>query len=122
MGIGLGINRRYNYDKIAEYLKQCKNVKQTAEKFNCNKSTVSEIGKLYNISIPNNGTQIMHNKYGITINQYDKNNNYIRSFNSIRDAGKWCEQQGAGLGAASNINKCLKGKMKTAYGYLWKQN
>lgn len=121
-GDGQGVNRKYNYNEIALFLQQNKNVKITAKKFNCSNSTVSEIGRLYNIKIPNNGNQTMHNKYGITISQYDKNNNYIQSFSSIRDAGQWCEQQGAGKGAASNINKCLKGKMKTAYGYLWKQN
>lgn len=120
-GDGKGINKKYNYEEIADYLLHNRNITETANYFNCSKSTISEIGHLFNIQIPNNGNKAMHKKFGIHIAQYDKNNNYIQSFESIQDAGKWCENNGAGKGANSNIAKCIKGKVKTAYGYLWKQ-
>ena len=62
------------------------------------------------------GNLAMKEKYGISINQYDKNTfQYIQTFSTIRDAGKWCEEHNFGSGAASNICKCLKGKIKSAY-------
>lgn len=121
-GEDASINRKYNYDEIAKSLQDNKNIKETALLHNCNKSTVSEIGRLYNIKIENNGNKAMKEKYGIKISQYDKQGNFIQNFESVRDAGKWCEENGTGEGAASNISKCIKGKIKTAYGYLWKQN
>ena len=43
--------------------------------------------------------------------QYDLNGNFIRKWPSAADVGKE---------ARSNINHCLKGRQKTAYGYIWK--
>ena len=48
------------------------------------------------------------------INMYDIENNYIKTFNSIKEA---CEHTGA---QAGNITKCLKGERNTCAGYLWK--
>lgn len=50
----------------------------------------------------------------IKINQLDKNNNFIRTFNSIKEASLVVN------GESTNIVKCLKGKIKSAYGYIWK--
>lgn len=70
----------------------------------------------FGITNPIPGNLAMKEKYGISINQYDKNTlQYIQTFSTIRDAGKWCEEHNFGSGAASNICKCLKGKIKTAY-------
>jgi hypothetical protein len=50
----------------------------------------------------------------IRIMQFDLNNNYIKSFNSIKEASVEV------YGLSTNIVKCLKGSIKTAYGYKWK--
>ena len=50
----------------------------------------------------------------IKIDQYDKNNNYIKTYLSIKEASI------AVNGVSTNIVKCLKGKIPTAYGYKWK--
>lgn len=50
-----------------------------------------------------------------TVLQYDKNNNYIRSFNSSEEAAR-----SLGKTSGSNIRSCCRGKLKTAYGYKWK--
>lgn len=50
----------------------------------------------------------------IKIDQFDKNNNYIRTWDSIRECSRELNIDDA------NITSCLKGKRKTAGGYLWR--
>lgn len=48
------------------------------------------------------------------IGQYDLNNNYIRSWNSISDASREYNID------PTNIKNACKGKYKTSCGYIWK--
>lgn len=50
---------------------------------------------------------------GKPIKQYDKQGNYIKTFPSIKAASA---EVG---GESTNIVKCAKGEIKTAYGYKW---
>ena len=53
-------------------------------------------------------------KRKIKINQYTKDNKFIKTWDSARDVQnklKFCE---------SNINKCCNMKIPTAYGYIWR--
>ncbi len=54
--------------------------------------------------------------YGIA--QYDFNNNLLKVFYTCKEAleflGKNSQQSG-------NIGRCIRGKRKSAYGYVWKQ-
>lgn len=43
--------------------------------------------------------------------QFDLDGNFIREWNCATDVGKE---------ASRNISSCLRGKTKTAYGYVWK--
>ena len=47
------------------------------------------------------------------IQQYDKNGNYIKTFSSVKQASIEIG------GESTNIVKCAKGKIKSAYGYKW---
>lgn len=49
------------------------------------------------------------------INQYDKYNNYMNTFNSIREAALYVNGK-----QTSAISNCLNGRAKTACGYIWK--
>ena len=49
------------------------------------------------------------------VNQYDLNDNYIKTFNSAREAGK-----AVGAKSYSKISECCNGKIKTAYKYKWR--
>ena len=49
----------------------------------------------------------------IKIEQYSLNGDYIKDFNSIKEASVEVN------GLSTNIVKCLKGKIKSAYGYKW---
>lgn len=51
----------------------------------------------------------------IKVNQYDKNGNFIRQWNSINEF--YTENNIAKTGS---VYMCCKGKQKTAYGYIWK--
>ena len=48
------------------------------------------------------------------ISQYDLSGNFLKCFNSIKDAALSVN------GLSTNIVKCAKGKTKSAYGYMWK--
>lgn len=50
------------------------------------------------------------------VNQYTKNEEYIRTWESIAEA---IRKLGLRKGT-SKISECCKGKIKTAYGYIWK--
>ena len=47
------------------------------------------------------------------IKQYDKNGNYLKTFSSIKEASAEVK------GESTNIVKCAKGKIKSAYGFKW---
>ncbi|MFV0418884.1 MAG: NUMOD1 domain-containing DNA-binding protein [Dysgonomonas sp.] len=49
------------------------------------------------------------------IKQYDSNGNYLNTYTSLLDAAK-----GAGIKQPSCISKVLNGKLRSAGGYLWK--
>jgi hypothetical protein len=49
--------------------------------------------------------------------QYDLEGNYIREFGSITEA---CYITFNDISKNPNITKCCKGKIKTAYGFIWK--
>ena len=50
------------------------------------------------------------------VNQYTKNGEYIRTWESIAEA---IRKLGLRKGT-SKITECCKGKIKTTYGYIWK--
>jgi hypothetical protein len=53
-----------------------------------------------------------------SIDQFDKQGNFIKSYNFIREA---CYQFGTSIEKIeSNIGACCRGKQKTAYNYVWK--
>ena len=49
------------------------------------------------------------------IQMLDKNNNILKTFNSLKEAAQFLNKK-----SHSNISKCLHGKIKSAYEYKWK--
>ena len=47
------------------------------------------------------------------VNQYDLQGNFIKTWNSIKQAKE-------NLGISAHISDCCEGKRKTAGGYIWK--
>lgn len=71
--------------------------------------------------------EIMRNaSSGFEIEQYDKDNNYIQSFDSMRAGARWiCENgysQSTPSGVSFKISEACNGKRKTAYGYIWRKS
>lgn len=61
----------------------------------------------------NNISPIQINDRRVKIDQYDLDGNYIQTFESINSIKRK-------LGySASNIRKCIKGEIRTAYGFIW---
>ena len=52
------------------------------------------------------------------IQMLDKNNNILKTFNSLKEAAQFLNKNKTT--AYSNISKCLHGKIKSAYRYKWK--
>lgn len=48
------------------------------------------------------------------VNKYDLNMNYLNTFNSVTEAANDVN------GSTGNISLCCMGKLKTAYGYIWR--
>ena len=53
-------------------------------------------------------------KGGKLVDQYDMDGNFIKSFDSIAEAGKFINRH------PSQISRCCNGKAKTCYGCIWK--
>lgn len=77
--------------------------------------------KVENLEWCNNQYNVIHAyKNGLakshpkSIKQYDLKGNYIQTFESIVKASKEVN------GNTSNINKCVKGHINSAYGYKWR--
>ena len=54
-------------------------------------------------------------KLGKRIQMIDKNNNTLKTFNSLTEAAQFLNKKSVG-----NISGCLNGYIKSAYGYKWK--
>ena len=111
----------YDYDLIAELIKQNKTYIEISQIVGCCKEVVSFVAKKYNIEhIPRNA--FVENSKQVA--QYDKKGNYIQSFPSYAAAAQWLEDNGYVSGhlngVRSHIGDVCKGKRKTAYKFVWK--
>ena len=62
----------------------------------------------------------------VQIDQYDKENNYIQSFSSIREGARWICENGQSSSTPSSvstkISEVCNNKRKTAFGYIWRKS
>lgn len=119
-----GDGKKYlDYNLICETYNQTKNLKKTAELCNCCTDSVRNILSQYKIEIMPS-TEINKQELSKMINQYDLNNNYIKTFSSYSEAARWLVDnnyaKGDIRGILSHIRDCAKGKRKTAYKFVWK--
>lgn len=113
----------YNYSLIAERLKEHPYPKEIAKEFGCCVDTICTIAKNFNIKINHRGQELNVNSKK-AIKQFDKDNNYIQTFSSTVEAGKWIYENNKcsslNSGVRSHISDCANGKRKSAYGYVWR--
>lgn len=109
----------YDFNLIKDLLLQGRSTKQIIEEIGCCKDTVHKIAKMYNIQISN---VIPKNK----VDQYEITGEYIQSFDSYAEAARWLYENNKiptlNSGVRSHISEACKGKRKTAYKYIWKDD
>ena len=111
----------YDYDLIAELLLQNKTYTEISQIIGCCVDVVSFVAKKYNIEHNPHNTFVENSKQ---VAQYDKKGNYIQSFPSYAAAAQWLEDNGYVSGhlngVRSHIGDVCKGKRKSAYKFIWK--
>lgn len=96
-------------------------IKEIAKKYNCDEHTVINGLRCCGINSRNNSINIR--KHAII--QKDNQGNIINYFDSQNDAARYLIQQGhkgSRSSICTNIGRVLKGKRKTAEGYIWEYN
>lgn len=79
------------------------------------KKKLSELAHKYYEENREKHNKLMSDKLGKQINQYDLNGNYVKSYMSIREAVRQTEIP------KTTLQYCVKGKLKTAGGFIWKR-
>ena len=120
-----GDSKRYltfTEQEIIDEYNKCKNANFISKKFSCDLKTVLNILHSNNIHIQNSICEIMTEKYGTSITQFDLESNEINNFPSLKNAEKWLIDNDITNSeyAHTKILLCCQGKRKTAYGYVWK--
>lgn len=129
---GEGAPTIYNHDAILKCLSEYKyNCKEIAQQFNCSLSVVYNIAHTNHIDLEichhkNIYEKLKNNKNSKSINQYDKNYNFLQTFPSIAEAARWLfENQKCttlNKGIKSHIRAVCNHQRDSAYGYIWKFN
>lgn len=110
----------YDYDLIVTTYKELGFINKTAEKLGFDKHTVSNALNAKNIPYlrGNEGARVATSK---VVNQYDLQNNFLKSFSSAKAAAESLGKiTTTSNGATSHITDVCRGKRKTAYGYIWR--
>ena len=107
-----GDGRKYlDYDLIIATYNKVKNQNEVARILKISPDSVHDVLKNSNIEILKKPP--VNNKI---VYQYDLNENFIRSFISIREAARYLGD----IKYQAHISQAINGKRKTAYGYIWK--
>lgn len=102
-----------DYDEIIRKYLTTHNASEVARVFNCSVDSVYKILRTNDIHIYS-GAEITKEKTSKKIAQYDKKGNFIKIYNSTKDAER------AMGNTQHHIAQVAIGKRKTAYGYIWK--
>ena len=115
----------YDYDLIADMIKEKQSAKEIMEKIGCCRDLIRDIAKKLDLEVfvPETKLQIEMKNSSKKIKQFDLSRNYLRSFNSAAEAGKWLVSNGYAKnytgGVRSHILDVCNRKRKTAYKFLW---
>lgn len=112
----------FDYIEICTLYKELESIQAVATKLQCSTDTVSRVLKI-------NGIPTVRHIQGccsepIMIKQYDLSGNFIKEWASIAEAAHWLVDNGYAKtyngGVTQKIGMCRKGKLKTAYKFIWK--
>lgn len=110
----------YDYDLFIEDYLSGMLVIEIANKHGCGPDIITKA--LHLAGIDGHTNKINRSKN--PVDQYDKNDNFIQSFESQRAAARYLISQGSKGNITSitnNIGRVLKGTRKTAEGFIWKK-
>lgn len=111
----------YDYNLIIDLIQQNCRTEEICSILGCCPDVVRMVAKRNNLSIARKPDCI---KNGQKVMQFDKKGNYIQSFPSYAAAAQWLEDNGYVSGhlngVRSHIGDVCKGKRKTAYKFVWK--
>ena len=118
-----GDGKKYlDYNLVIATYNELNNVTEVAEKLGMHSKTVSNIFHIKGIDIKSS-YEILLEKTGKPVDQYNFNGEYIQTFPSATEAaksiGKITDKK-TNRGASSHISDACRGKRKTAYGYKWR--
>lgn len=112
----------FDYDKIIETYKLGGTMTDCAAKIHCSVDTVKKVLTINNIPI-------RHVRCGCCIEpkkvkQYSLDGTFIKEWDSITQAAHWLADnkyaKTYNSGVNSKIGLCMRGKLKTAYKFIWK--
>lgn len=112
----------YDYQLIVDTFKHLQKIEYVSKELNIDQSTIRRVLKLYDIDTTI-GRKLVNEERKKVINQYDLNNNFIQTFDSLLSAAKFVLGENylnySLSGVKQHINDVCKGKRKTAYKYKW---
>lgn len=112
----------FDYKLILKLYQEGMSMIEVASKVGCSIDTVSKVIHINNIPLNKIIAGSCNNP--IVVKQFDLDNNFIRQWNSIADAAHWLVNNGYAKtyngGVRQKISLCIKGKLKTAYKFIWR--
>ena len=110
-------------DLVVSIYNKLQNITETAKQLNIHPDSVHNILKDKQIQIKSNG-DIAKEKLGKIVHMYSKNENYIQSFPTMRDAGRYLIENKLTncklTTIRQHISEVCRGIRKTAAGFKWK--
>lgn len=111
-----------DYDLVIATYKELKSCIDTAQQLKINEDSVRKILELRQQPIYTS-SEVIKRKYGKCVNMYDLQNNYLKSFSTMREAGQYLiDNQLTRCKITTirqHISEVCRGKRKTAAGFKW---
>ena len=112
----------FDYDKIIETYALGGTMTTCAAKIHCSVDTVKKVLTINNIPIRYNRRGSCYDPK--KVKQYSLDGNLIKEWDSMTQAARWLADnkyaKSYNAGVISKIGLCMKGKLKTAYKFIWK--
>ena len=113
----------YDYDLVAQLIKLNYRTEEICKIIGCSPDTVRLVAKKNDLKIARK-KDCMHMKK--QVHQFNKQGEYIQSFESYGQAAQWLKDNGyikeVLSGVKTHIGEVCTGKRKTAYKFIWKNN
>lgn len=112
----------FDYNLILKLYQEGLSMIEVASKVGCCTDTVSKVIHINNVPIH----KVIRGfcKEPLKVKQFSLDNEFIRQWDSIADAARWLVDNGYAKtyngGVRQKISLCAKGKLKTAYKFIWR--